>query len=234
MVSRNAASVVSATALWGLAYIVLFAAYFGLLFYLDEVAQLSQSELNKVAPFAVGALVLGIALISTAYLGIFHARAAEMLDGRPVTFAGCFNPRGACAPACAYLISKSLALGPFFAFGIYSGVKQVEPSLTWAIAAMVVTLWTLIVAYLTMFATAAATSRGVAGGFTASLALTTTRAGETWKTIGVVFLTRLVENVILVLAYLLTAPFLSFAMVAKFRQLTAQNLPGSGTGNRLY
>lgn len=237
-VTGRGSVVIGATVLWALFYIVIWVAYFIVLFSLDEVAQLPQHQLNRLAFPVVGTALLLTGVVYVSYIAITHARAVECLAGMPLTVGAFFSLRKAGSPLCAYVLSKALTYAPMGAV-VAALNLNLEPWLT-AVIGVTASLWMLVVGYLTFFATAAATEVGPIRALGRSAVLTTKYPGGTWLAIGVVCLARIAENMTGSLALAATAPYLSFAMVAKYQELQArtqvpaQNFPGGGAGYPVY
>lgn len=224
-ITQRAGMIIGVTLTWAAAFIVLAVLHVGCLFYFDERAALPESELNRVMFAVVGVVAFAMMSLYLLFVGISHARAAEHFAGRQLRYSDFFRMKGAASPLFAYALSKTLALAPFglFAAAAYQQ-REGSAGVVMLLMGVLTVVWSPTVAYLTIFATAAATETGPLRALARSARLAVRFPGGTWTSIGVVFLARVAENLTGNLATLLTAPYLSFAMVAKYRELAAQNL----------
>ncbi|QGU01391.1 hypothetical protein CKALI_02510 [Corynebacterium kalinowskii] len=243
-VSQHMGTVVGATLSWAVLFALLAASYVACLYYFDKVAQLPQDDLNRVGLVVVPAFAAVFLSIMALFVAVSHARAVDFYSGRRPTYRSYFSLRGAGSPLLAYVLSKTLV---FFPIGIFvaamarqqatGGGEELTPGLL-AICLFIL-VWCPVVGYLTMFATAAATEVGPMHAIIRSAKLTTRYPGGAWATIGVIFLVRLLENFTMNLSSLVTAPYLSFAMVSKYQELRSRELPpqnfaGGGAGYPVY
>lgn len=235
-------------AVWALFVLGGFAAFMGTGFYLDHVAAVPSNKIDKIMFRAAFCLAGYFFLMSTINVGVFHARAVDMLAGRPVNFGSFFSFRGALRPSIAYVASKSLVLmWPvlWFYYAATTGLLD-EGEVAWTTMDSVLSIVCLvmipIVYYFTLWVTVAATDMSILAAFETSFKIATTCVGGTWLHILVNCLCSFFENITLNLGMLFTVPFKSLATVSKYQelvarirpQLPAQNLPGGTPGYPVY
>lgn len=225
----NAVMLIVGSLSWLLFLVVPFALFFALGYTAETVVGLPQDSLNALMLGAAVLLALVLFSVMMLWVGVLHARAADILDGSNPRFSQMFSLRGALRPALVYFLRNVVIWIPLLIGSLlflYLDRGGQEPSnVTLGVLAVFSLLYFVAVyvfAYLAMFAPAAATEVGVLEAFKRSFIITTSQFSDSAATAGIRILIGLVETVSQGLVAFISTPYLALAFVTKYRELKVQ------------